>query len=204
MTFIENVTLDVADETVAKEFYRTAFGLTPEQLRVRAGVEASSGFRGYALSLTVAQPANVNAFFEAAIAVGATVLRPASKSLWGYGGVLQAPDGAIWKLASSAKKDSGPAKREFESLVLLLGVEDVLVSKQFYVEQGLTVGKSFGRKYVEFASGDALVTLALYRRTALAKEAGVAPEGSGSHRITLGGGAAAFTDPDGFAWEEAA
>ncbi|MGA6227771.1 glyoxalase, partial [Streptomyces umbrinus] len=33
---------------------------------------------------------------------------------------------------------------------------------------------------------------------------GVTPEGSGSHRLTIGGGTETFTDPDGFAWEPAA
>ena len=42
------------------------------------------------------------------------------------------------------------------------------------------------------------VKLGLYSRKALAKDAGVAPEGSGSHRLVIGG--AAFTDPDGFVW----
>jgi len=29
----------------------------------------------------------------------------------------------------------------------------------------------------------------------------VPPEGTGSHRIVIGGDAGSFTDPDGFAWE---
>src|SRR5260370_821914 len=38
---------------------------------------------------------------------------------------------------------------------------------------------------------------------ALAKDAGVAPEGTGSHRLMIGGDAGSFTDPDGFGWEAA-
>ena len=34
--------------------------------------------------------------------------------------------------------------------MLLLGVDDVKATKQFYVDHGLAVGKSFGSKYVEF------------------------------------------------------
>ncbi|PYC87898.1 glyoxalase [Streptomyces tateyamensis] len=204
MTYIENVTLDVADETAAEEFYRAAFGLAPEQLRVRAAAEPSEGFRGYTLSLTVAQPGDADSFVASAVAAGATVVKPAAKSLWGYGAVLQAPDGALWKLATSAKKDKGPVTREIESMVLLLGVEDITASKKFYVEQGLTVGKSFAKTYVEFASGDSPVKLGLYRRKALAKDAGVPAAGAGSHRITIGGGTAGFTDLDGFAWQAAA
>ena len=87
--------------------------------------------------------------------------------------------------------------------MLLLGVADVAASKRFYVDQGLAVAKSFGRMYVEFAAGSSSVKLALYRRRALAKDAGVAPDGTGSHRLMIGGDAGPFTDPDGFAWEAA-
>jgi hypothetical protein len=84
--------------------------------------------------------------------------------------------------------------------VLLLGVADVIASKRFYVDRGLAVKRSFGRKYVEFAAPASHVKLALYERRALAKDAGVSPEGTGSHRIVIGSDAGPFTDPDGFAW----
>jgi len=102
----------------------------------------------------VSQPATVNGFIDAALKAGATSLKPVTKSLWGYGGVVQAPDGTIWKVATSAKKDTGPATRDIDEIVLLLGAEDVKASKQFYVDQGLAVAKSFGGKYVEFAADD--------------------------------------------------
>jgi uncharacterized glyoxalase superfamily protein PhnB len=202
MTSIEFLTLEVPDPAAAERFYADAFGLEG-QLRVRAAHEPTSGFRAFTLSLTVAQPAGVRSLLDGAVTAGATVLKPAGKSLWGYGGVVQAPDGAIWKVATSAKKDSGPASKDFDQLVLLLGAADVAASKQFYVDHGLAVGKSFGRKYVEFDSGPSPVKLALYGHRALAKDAGVAPEGSGSHRLAIGGDAGPFTDPDGFAWEMA-
>lgn len=88
-------------------------------------------------------------------------------------------------------------------MVLLLGVADVTASKRFYADRGLAVAKSFGNKYVEFAAGPGPVKLALYKRRALAKDAGVPADGTGSHRLVLGGDAGAFTDPDGFAWEAA-
>ncbi|MEU6392935.1 glyoxalase [Streptomyces sp. NPDC046939] len=202
-TSLASVTLEVADVAAAERFYAAAFGLGP-RLRLRAGEAPTSGFRGFSLSLTVAQPADVDAYLGAALRLGAKALKPASKSLWGYGGVVQAPDGTIWKAATSAKKDSGPAKKEFNQIVLLLGAEDVKASKQFYVEQGLTVGKSFGGKYVEFTSEESAVKLALYKRRGLAKDVGVDAEGSGSHRIVLNGTTATpFTDPDGFTWEPA-
>ncbi|WP_333769654.1 glyoxalase [Streptomyces sp. IBSBF 2435] len=203
MTSIESVTLDAADPAAAGHFYKTAFGLGDE-LRVRAGEAASTGFRGFTLSLTVAQPGNVNALVDAALDAGATAVKPAAKSFWGYGGVVRAPDGALWKIATSAKKDKEPVTREIEQFVLLLGVDDVIAAKQFYVGHGLTVGKSFGRKYVEFvAPPSGPVKLALYGRRALAKDAGVSYEGTGSHRLTIDSDAVPFTDLDGFAWQTA-
>src|SRR5690606_11666536 len=135
-------------------------------------------------------------------AAGATSLKPAAKSLWGYGGVVQAPDGTIWTVASSAKKDTGPATEQIDEFVLQLGVADVAASKRFYVDRGFAVARSFGRRYVEFDTGP--IKLTLYRRGALAKVAGVTADGSGSHRLVIGGDAEAFTDPDGFTRGDAA
>jgi predicted lactoylglutathione lyase len=202
MTSIASVTLEVADPAAADRFYSAAFGLG-DRLHLRASEEPTSGFRGFTLSLVVSQPADVDALLDAAVQAGATTLKPAAKSLWGYGGVVQAPDGTIWQLASSSKKNTGPATRQVDEFVLLLGVEDVKASKQFYVEHGLTVGKSFGSKYVEFATATGPVKLALYKRRGLAKVAGVSPDGTGSHRLTIGSDAGPFTDPDGFAWTTA-
>jgi predicted lactoylglutathione lyase len=201
MTHIDNITLDVADPTSAATFYDTAFGLG-SRLQFRASDAPTEGFRGFTMSLLASQPANVDALVDAALAAGATSLKPVAKSLWGYGGVVQAPDGAIWKVASSSKKNSGPASRQIDDIVLLLGVEDVKATKSFYVDRGLTVGKSFGSKYVELET--APIKLALYGRRALAKDAGVPPVGSGSHRLSIAGDAGAFTDPDGFAWDAGA
>jgi hypothetical protein len=202
MVSIESVTLEAADPAAAERFYTDAFGLGG-QLRVRACEAPTSGFRAFTLSLTVSQPANVKGLIEAAVDAGATTLKPVTKSFWGYGGVVRAPDGAIWKVATSAKKDTGPASRQIDQLVLLLGTADVAASKQFYLDHGLTAAKSFGRKYVEFATGPGPVKLGLYGRRALAKDAGVAPDGTGSHRLVIDGDAGAFTDPDGFVWEAA-
>jgi predicted lactoylglutathione lyase len=145
MASIESVTLDVADPTAANRFYTAAFGLET-QIRLRASEASTTGFRGFTLALTVSQPATVNSLIDAALDAGATPLKPAAKSLWGYGGVVQVPDGTIWKVATSAKKDTGPATRRVDEIVLLLGVADVAASKRFYVDQGLAVAKSFGRR----------------------------------------------------------
>ena len=144
MTFIEYVTLDVADPAAAGRFYTAAFGLGT-QVRLRASEAPTAGFRGFTLSLTVSQPATVNGLVGAALDAGATPLKPAAKSFWGYGGVVRAPDGTIWKVATSAKKDTGPATRQIDQIVLLLGVADVAASKRFYVDRGLAVAKSLGR-----------------------------------------------------------
>jgi predicted lactoylglutathione lyase len=199
---VESVTLEVPDTGAADAFYTTSFALG-EKVRLRASDTTTTGFRGFTLSLVVSQPATVDALLGAALDAGATTLKPAKKSFWGYGGVVQAPDGAIWKIATSSKKNTGPADRKIDDIVLLLGVADVAASKRFYLDRGLAVAKSFGRKYVEFATPSAQIKLALYGRKALAKDAGVSAEGSGSHRIVIGSEAGPFTDPDGFAWEAA-
>ena len=170
MTSIDAVTLEVADPTAAAVFYKAAFDLG-DRLRLTASEVPTSGYRGFTLALGVSEPATVDALLGAAIDAGATALKPPKKSIWGYGGVVQAPDGTIWKASSSAKKNSGPATREIDAVVLLLGVADIPASKQFYVERGLPVGRSFARKYVEFSTTG--IQLALLGRRALAKDAGV-------------------------------
>ncbi|AKU15277.1 glyoxalase [Luteipulveratus mongoliensis] len=203
MTSIAAITLDVPDATAAEAFY-SGLGVGP-QVRVRAASDSpTAGFRGFTMSLVVPQPSTVDHFVGAALDGGATLLKPVTKSFWGYGGSVQAPDGTIWKVATSSKKNTDPSRTDFDDLVLLLGVADVKASKKFYVERGLTVDKSYGSKYVQFEGAPNQVKLALYGRKALAKDAGVAPEGSGSHRFSVGSDAESFTDPDGFAWESVA
>ncbi|MGP3921207.1 glyoxalase [Nonomuraea sp. 10N515B] len=201
MTSFASITLEVPDPTAAEAFYK-AFGLEGF-VNVRASDAPATGFRGFALSLVVSQPGNVDAFIAAALDAGATTLKPATKSFWGYGGVVRAPDGTICKIATSKKKDTGPAALHLDQVALLLGVADVKASKRFYADRGLAVGKSFGGKYVEFDTPSSAVTLALYPRRALAKDTGVSEEGTGSHRIVFGSDADPFTDPDGFVWETA-
>lgn len=201
MTSFQSVTLEVPDPTAADAFYN-AFGLGP-YVHVRASDAPTTGFRGFALSLVVSQPGNVDALIGAALDAGATTLKPATKGFWGYGGVVRAPDGTICKIATSKKSDTGPAVRHIDQVALLLGVADVKASKRFYVGRGLAVAKSFGGKYVEFDTPSSAVTLALYPRRALAKDTGVSQEGIGSHRIVIGSDAGPFTDPDGFVWEVA-
>lgn len=93
ITSIESVTLEVPDPTAAERFY-TAFGRGP-RLSLRASQAPTSGFRGFTLSRVVSQPATVDGLIGAALDAGATPLKPVAKSLWGYGGVVEAPDGTI-------------------------------------------------------------------------------------------------------------
>ena len=202
MVTLDHVVLEADEAAAAERFYRDAFGLD-ERLRVRAARAPSSGFRGFTLSLIVAQPAIVRHYLDAAVRAGATPIKEASKSLWGFGGVVQSPDGSVWKVASKAKKDSRDVPVRIEQIALLLGVADVRASKQFYVERGLSVGRSFGRRYVEFGGPAHAIKLALYGRRALAKDAGVDEEGTGSHRLAIASEAGPLTDPDGFVWEAA-
>lgn len=197
---VTSVILEASAPAAAGAFCSAAFGLDT-QVRFRASQASATGFRGFTLSLVVSQPATVDMLTGAALDAGATVLKRARKGFWGYGGVVTAPDGTIWKVATPAKKNTGPATRRIDDIVLLLGVSDVAASKRFYTERGLVVAKSFGRKYVEFATQP--VKLALYGRRALAKDGGVSPDGSGSHRLIICGEAGPFSDPDGFAWEAA-
>lgn len=126
---------------------------------------------------------------------------PAQKQFWGgYSSVVQAPDGTIWKVATSAKKNAGPATREIDEIALLLGVVDFAATKRFYVERGLAVAKSFARVYAEFTAPSEHIRLGIYKRRALAKDAGIPADGTGSHRLVIGSEAGPFTDPDGFAW----
>jgi predicted lactoylglutathione lyase len=203
MTSIEYVTLEVADPAAAGAFYTAAFGLGT-QVRLRASEAPTAGFRGFTLNLGVSQPATVNGLIGTALDAGATPLKPATKQFWGgYSGVAQAPDGTIWKVATASKKDTGPATRQIDGIALLLGVADVAASKRFYIDRGFAVAKSYGRKFVSFAAPSGAIELVLYQRGAAAKDAGVPPDGTGSHRLIIGSDAGPFTDPDGFVWEAA-
>lgn len=198
MSTIDTITLEVDDVAEAETFYGSVFGLG-QGLQVRHSEEATSGFRGYTLSLVVAQPADARLLISDALAAGATELKPAAKSLWGFGGTLRAPGGTVWNIATSSKKDTRPASRDIESVVLLLGVSHVPTSRDFYAARGIAAKRSFG-SYVDFDT-DGPIGLGLYKRAALAKSAGVDAEGSGSHRIVIGGDLGEVVDPDGFRWQ---
>jgi hypothetical protein len=194
-----SVALEVPDPAAAARFHRS-LGVD-HLVAVRASQAPTSGFRGFTLSLVVPGPGTVDALLAAALDGGGTPLKRAAKSLWGYGGTIGGPDGAVWKVATSARKDPGPVTREVGSVVLLLGVADVRASRRYYADRGLVVKRSAGSRYVEFDTGSSKVGLGLYRRRALAEDAGVPEPGAGSHRLVVGGDIGSSTDPDGFVWE---
>lgn len=200
MSDIEHVVIEASGSPADPDFYETAFGLG-DRVQLRAGQAPSSGFRGFVLGLVMPQPADADHFFGAALDAGATSMKEPRKSLWGYGGTLQALDGDIVTVASSAKKNIGAANGQITDVVLQLGVADVAASKRFYQERGFMVAKSFGGRYVEFDTGG--LTLTLNPRRALAKTVGVSAEEAGVPGITIFTSGADFTDPDGFAWENA-
>src|SRR5262249_49767371 len=161
MTSIESITLEVPEPTTASSFY-AAFAEVPH-LQLRAGQAPTSGFRGFTLSLVMSRRAAVDGVMDTALKAGATVLKPAAKAFWGgYSGVVRAPDGTVWKIATAAKKDAGPPSQRIDEMVLLLGVANVAATKRFYLDHGLSVAKSFGSKYVEFATRPGAVKLGLY------------------------------------------
>lgn len=200
---IASLTLEVSDPAPSLAFYTQALGVE-SRVRARNAETPVSGFRGFTISLVVGQPSTVDSLLETALAGGASALKPAEKGLWGYGAVVQDADGVVWKLATSAKKNKSPGTREIDDLVLLIGAADLGASKRFYVEHGLTVKRSFPGRYVEFDAPTGAIKLALYPgRAALAKDAGISPDGDGPHGIAVNSNAGQFTDPDGFSWEAA-
>jgi hypothetical protein len=200
---IASLTLEVPDPVASQSFYETALEVG-SQVRARAADTPAIGFRGFTISLVVGQPSTVDSLLETALVGGAKTLKPAKKGLWGYGAVVQDADGVIWKLATSAKKDTGPATRKIDDVVLLIGAADMGASKRFYVEHGLSVKRSFPGRYVEFAAPAGGIKLALYPgRAGLAKDAGISPHGDGPHGIAVNSSAGHFSDPDGFIWDAA-
>ncbi|GAB3652437.1 VOC family protein [Glycomyces tarimensis] len=212
MTFsLDVATLGVPDARAAHAFYSSAFspavtdhgqfvdldmhgtghvGLYgSEPLAAEAGAEpATSGFRGYMMSSIVEQPSEVEALLDAAVANGATVLKPAKKGFFGgFSAVYRAPDGAIWKLASPNKKDSGPAGDPPvpTETAVFLGVADAKASKGFYEALGMKTDRDYGSKFVDFALEPGACRLGLLPRDLLAKDAGVGEDGDGFRAVVL-------------------
>lgn len=117
------ITLGVADLERAVRFYRDGLGwprlssppeiaffdtagtrlalFAREALAADAAVAAEgSGFRSFTLAHNVGSPAEVDAVLAAALAAGATLVKPAQKAEWGgYSGYFADPDGVLWEVA---------------------------------------------------------------------------------------------------------
>lgn len=208
---LDTVALATPDLPAARAFYTTAlaptatdrghaidldlpgagrFSLTEAgTLAATAGVAPSTdGFRGFVLTYILTQPTEVSAVMAGAVQHGAELLKPAKKALFGsFSGALRTPDGAVWKLAASSGKDTGPAATSPQptETTLILGVADVKVSKAFYAALGMTVDRDYGGKYVDFRPADGATRLCLMQRGALAKDAGVSPDGGGFPGMVL-------------------
>ena len=111
-------------------------------------------------------------------------LKPADEELLGLRRRRAGPGRDDLEVATSSKKDTGPATRDVDDVVLLLGVADVKASKQFYVERGLAVAQELRQQ------------VRRVRHPGLAGQAGALrapgrsprtpaspPDGTGSHRI---------------------
>ena len=96
---ISSVTVEADDATAAEKLY-AALGVA-DRVAVRRAEGPASGFHGFTLSIVTSQPANVDAYLDAAVAHGATLVKPGRKSLWGYGGSFRAPDGSTWSRSTT-------------------------------------------------------------------------------------------------------
>ena len=86
------------------------------------------------------QPANVHALFDAAVAAGATILKPVENVDVGCGGVVQAPRWGRSGISRPRRRRTPPRPRASSTMIaLLVAAEDVGASKRFYKERGFEV-----------------------------------------------------------------
>jgi catechol 2,3-dioxygenase-like lactoylglutathione lyase family enzyme len=114
--------------------------------------------------------------------------------LWGYSAYVTDPSGYLWKIASSKRRPlrgrhDSPAVNgraiEAQEVPITIGVTDMKRAKEFYKEGlGLPVKKDY-RKFVMFGGEDGTSDLGVYKRTALAEDAAVSPEGSGFRGFSI-------------------
>jgi uncharacterized glyoxalase superfamily protein PhnB len=172
-----------------------------EALADDAGVAVDgTGFPGFTMSYILDAAEDVDAVLGAAVRGGGEVIKAAKSALWGgYSGYFRDPEGFLWKVASTSKPkrtgragEPGAESQEVvravpnpQEIAVTLGANNLKRTKQFY-KKGLDcrVQKS-APGFVSFNLGDGSSTLALYRREALAKDAGVPASGSGFRGFTL-------------------
>ncbi|OQO92707.1 hypothetical protein B1813_11155 [Saccharomonospora piscinae] len=216
---LDLVTLGVADEQSARAFYTGAFAATEDhgnnldlhgigKLELReigtlasdVGTSpATTGFRGVVLSAIVEAPSDVETLLGTATDHGATVVKPAKKQLFGeFTGAYRAPDGALWKLAATAKKNTTPphAQPKPLELAVYLGVAKPTASQAFYEALGMSADHDYGDKFVDFTRPGGGYRLGLLPRKALAKDVGVDERGDGFSAVVLAHTAASRDDLD--------
>ncbi len=195
---LDILTLAVPTIDDARSFYSSAFSLPDTSLDLHGAGDlaleaavtsgAVTDFQGLVISYIVDQPSEVESLLAAAAAAGGEVLKPAKKGFFGgFTAVFRAPDGAIWKLATDKKKDSGPAAvpPKPTETVCILGVDDPKASKSFYTALGMTVDRDYGKKFIDFTFDAGASRLGLLRRSELAKDAGVSDADSGGGTSVL-------------------
>ena len=86
-------------------FFRTAGGLLAlwgaKDLAADVGLPstAEAGFRATALAMNLDTPEQIDEALSAVAAAGGKVLKPRTKTVFGYQGYFSDPDGHIWEVA---------------------------------------------------------------------------------------------------------
>lgn len=203
---VDLVTIGAPQEDTARAFYEAVLPdaalASPEAGVLAAGLgadPAGSGFRGHVLSAVVERPAEVRALLEIAVAAGASVVRPPRKRIFGeFTAVFRAPDGSVWKLAASGKRDSGPVTGvpKPAEIAVYLGVARPKATAAFYRALGMVVDHDYGDTFTDFTVTGGRWRLGLLPRAALAKDVGVDPHGTGFPALVLTHTAASRADVD--------
>jgi uncharacterized protein len=172
--------------------YLCEWGALAEDSRVPAN---TNGFRGVMLSYIVEKVEHVDQLAARARRAHARVLREPHGAFWGYSAHLQDPDGHIWKVAASPapkirrRSDAdGAVTQEViapKEIAVTLAADDFKSSRQFYSDAlDFKIDKSFPG-FASFVLGTGEPSLSLYKRKALAKDAGVEPAGAGFSGVRL-------------------
>src|SRR5690625_7869256 len=96
MATIDSVTRQVADPATAEKFYADAFDLGP-LLQLSPSEAPTSGFRGFTMSLVVAQPSTADALISDARTAGATIIKPAA---------ARSEERQVWKQVNEIEYES--------------------------------------------------------------------------------------------------
>jgi len=156
-----------------------------DRLVFRTSDAPTEGFRAFTVSLVVSQPATVDALVGGALDAGATTLKPGKRCSGVTAASSKRRTGRSGRSRSSLEEERrsrDPADRRDRATARVGGrPRQQAVSTS---STGSRSPKSFGGKYVQFATGP--VTLALYRHDALAKDRGVPPKAPARTELSSG------------------